>query len=394
MCFTSSAGQTYFIGIFGPEIRSEFELSHTEWGLFYMTGTLLSALVLPFSGQLVDRINLRTFVCFVMGGLFIACLMISNVTNVWFLVPAIFLLRQFGQGLTSHVSITSMARYMGTHRGKAIAFSSMGYSIGEATLPVLAVMLIMTIGWRTTYLLAAVGVLALAPLILLCLKDHPKRHETFLQKTRENDLKNGSAITSKTRSQILKEKRFYLLLPAVLAPSFIGTALFFHHLTLAETKGWSASWVTGSYWIYALMTVVTSLFAGPIIDRYSAARVIPYYLVPIVLAMLLLWTAEHPVWVVPYMILIGLNTGIYFTAISALWAELYGPTHLGSIKSMVGAFGVFASALGPVSIGALLDFGYSYESACLGMALLCIISTVFLHRGLKQYATMQLKKLQ
>ena len=38
--FTSSAGQTFFIGVFGPEIRATFTLSHTEWGSIYLVGTL------------------------------------------------------------------------------------------------------------------------------------------------------------------------------------------------------------------------------------------------------------------------------------------------------------------------------------------------------------------
>jgi hypothetical protein len=31
MALYSSFGQTYFIGVFGPQIQSEFGLSHTAW---------------------------------------------------------------------------------------------------------------------------------------------------------------------------------------------------------------------------------------------------------------------------------------------------------------------------------------------------------------------------
>ena len=71
------------------------------------------------------------------------------------------------------------------------------------------------------------------------------------------------------------------LLPAVLAPSFVGTALFFHHLALAELKGWSAAWLTGSYWVYAVGTVLATLAAGPLIDRITAVRVLPGFLLPL-----------------------------------------------------------------------------------------------------------------
>ena len=49
LTFASSLGQTFFIGSFGPSILKEFELSHTAWGSIYMSGTILSALCLPFT---------------------------------------------------------------------------------------------------------------------------------------------------------------------------------------------------------------------------------------------------------------------------------------------------------------------------------------------------------
>ena len=58
MALYSSFGQTYFIGVFGPQIQSEFGLSHTVWGSIYMAGTLASALVMPFTGGLIDRFRL------------------------------------------------------------------------------------------------------------------------------------------------------------------------------------------------------------------------------------------------------------------------------------------------------------------------------------------------
>jgi MFS family permease len=387
MAFTSSAGQTYFIGIFGPEIREVFHLNHTQWGSIYLVGTLCSALVLPWSGNLIDRISLNIFTVIVITGLAIACLTISFSSSVVMLTVAIFLLRHFGQGLASHTSITSMARYMSNNRGKSIAIASMGYSTGEAILPVLAVSAIVVLGWRNTYLVAAVCVIGILPIVLYTLRGHSFRHKAFIADHAKDLENNKSGILSKTRSQMLKEGRFYLLLPAILAPSYIGTGLFFHHLTLAEEKQWSALWVTGNYGVYAVFTVITSLVAGPIIDRFTAAKVLPYYLVPLVLALLILIPASNPYWVIPYMILIGVNTGIHFTGVSALWAEIYGPRYLGGIKSTVGAIGVLASALGPVSIGVILDMGYTFDTVCLYFSAISIISTFLLILGLKKFQT-------
>ena len=384
LAFTSSAGQTYFIGAFGPEIRTSFDLSHTQWGAIYMVGTLCSALVLPWSGNLIDRIDLRIYTAGVVSGLVLACLSISVAPSILILTISIFLLRQFGQGLTSHTGITSMARYMKNMRGKSIAIASMGYSCGEALLPFVAVIAISWLGWRETYRIAALGVLMTIPLLLFLLRGHQQRHKEHVDALQRESL-DANVIASKSRRQMLQEPRFYLLLPAILAPSYIGTALFFHHLTLAESKGWSGIWVTGNYWLYALCAIIASLSSGPLIDRLSAARVIPFYLTPMVIALLILVPAENPAWVIPYMALIGLNTGIYFTTFSSIWAELYGTRYLGGIKSLVGALGVFASALGPVSIGVMLDNGFTFEQVCIFFAGFCVVSTVMLLSGLKRY---------
>jgi MFS family permease len=61
------------------------------------------------------------------------------------------MLRQFGQGLTSHSGLTSIARYHANDRGKAIALAAIGFAIGEALLPLLALFAIAKWGWRDTY---------------------------------------------------------------------------------------------------------------------------------------------------------------------------------------------------------------------------------------------------
>ena len=182
---------------------------------------------------------------------------------------------------------------------------------------------------------------------------------------------------------MLRHRAFHLLLPAVLGPSFISTALFFHHLELAAVKGWSAAWITGNYWVYALGTVIASLAAGPLIDRITAVRVLPAFLVPMTLGLLVLWGFEQALWVLPYLFLLGLTSGIAFTAVTALWAEIYGVRHLGAIRSLVVSLSVLASALGPLAMGAMMDAGVSVEAICGIFALYCLGATGLLVLGLR-----------
>ncbi len=135
MTFASSVGQTYFIGVFGPAVRADFALSHTAWSAIYMAGTLMSAALLPWTGRQIDRLALRSYTVLVCLGLVLAAAVMAAVPSAAWLVLAVFLLRQAGQGLASHVGTTAMARYFEADRGKAVALASLGFSVGEAVLP-------------------------------------------------------------------------------------------------------------------------------------------------------------------------------------------------------------------------------------------------------------------
>ena len=50
--------------------------------------------------------------------------------------------------------------WFNSHRGRALSVASLGHAVGEAILPGLAVVALLYVGWRETWLLAA-GILAL-----------------------------------------------------------------------------------------------------------------------------------------------------------------------------------------------------------------------------------------
>jgi predicted MFS family arabinose efflux permease len=377
LAFMSSAGQTYFIGVFGTGIQADFGLDAGSWGRTYMIGTLASALVINWTGSLIDRFDLRVFTTFALLGLSCACVLMGSVSSPLLLVVAIFMLRQFGQGLSSHAGITSMARYHSADRGKAIALAAIGFACGEAVLPVLGLYASQLWGWRNTFYVVAAVVLASIILALWLLKGHGRRHaehrDALEKRAREEDFQ-----LDYTRRQMLNEARFYLMLPAMVAPSMIGTALFFFPSEIASAKSWSSLWLTGNYWLYSLVAVATTIYSGVLIDRFSARRVVPLFLLPLALALMVLNLSDHRFIVWPYMLLMGISSGLYFTGLSALWAELYGARHLGAIKSMTNAIMVFASALGPALVGTLLEWRLSFGVISVLLAAFCLVATALL----------------
>lgn len=395
LCLASSFGQTFFISLFSAEIRAEFDLSDGEFGAVYSMGTLASAFLLLWTGQLIDRIDLRVYVVVIFAGLGLAAVLISVSHSVILLIFIVFLLRQCGQGLPGHTAMTAMGRYFDHGRGKALSIAALGYPIGEALLPLAVVATVAVIGWRGSWVvIAAILAFVIVPLALLLLGNQKARHGAYLARLEmsERDAAAGRTVAERswTRAEVLRDPRLYLVLPGLLAPSFIFTGLFFHQiLIIVDIQGWSKTALAASYPVYAVTTVGASLLAGVAIDRFGAARLLPWFLWPQMLAVVVLVSGADPVLLIPYMVLTGAGTGLTHTLVSAFWPEAYGRRHLGAIRAMATALMVLSSAASPVAMGVLFDIGLSLTAvgvmliayAVIGIVLCTIAARLYLAAG-------------
>ncbi len=99
LSFSSSFGQTFFISLFGGQIRSELELSHGDFGGIYALSTLISAMTLIWAGRKIDHMALEQYVLLIGAGLVAACLLTGWSPVPFVLGLGIYGLRLFGQGL-------------------------------------------------------------------------------------------------------------------------------------------------------------------------------------------------------------------------------------------------------------------------------------------------------
>ncbi len=171
----------------------------------------------------------------------------------------------------------------------------------------------------------------------------------------------ASARRQWTRRDMLGDVRFYLLLPAVLAPSFILTGLFFHQVHLVDSKGWNLGLYAVGIAAFAVAAVAGSVGVGAFVDRSDACRLMRFHLSPLILGLIALAAFDRPVIMFVYLLLAGLSTGANFTVVGAVWAELYGVAHLGAIRALTSALMVFSTALAPVVMGRMIDAGISME---------------------------------
>lgn len=363
MMVSSTYGQTYFIAIFAPWLKSELGLTDGGFGSLYTVGTLASAGTLMWVGKYADRFRIRWLAVAVLLSLAAMCLAMSLVQAAWMLLPILFGLRLFGQGLPTHLAITGVGRWYIRRRGRMMSYAVLGFPAGEAVMPIAAVLLISALGWRGTWqVAAAVLCLVSVPLVLFFLRNEPA-HD---QAAEDSD---GAVVQREwTRAEVLRSPEFFAVLGGIVTPAFVMTGVFFHQAYLVESKGWSLAWFAGWFPAFAAVSVLMAIVSGWMVDRYGARRLLPYFLLPMVAGVLVLVLTNSFYAVPAFMILGAMTTGSSHTLLGALWAELFGTRHLGAIRSIAVGAQICATALAPGLIGILLDRGVYLESQYLAMA--------------------------
>ena len=370
--FFASYGQTFFISLFNTEIRSFYNLTDGEFGFVYAISTLLSSFFLISFAKLIDRIDLRIYSLLVTLGLFIACLgMAFLINNIFFLFIIIFMLRFFGQGAMTHAGETTMARYFGKNRGKALSVATLGGMTGVMFLPYISLNLIKDLNVSQLWLYASFSIILFIPFLFITLSGQQVRHINFQKTLKDNPL------NKKLRTRdIIKDRKFYIYLPLSIASPFISTGLMFHQIYVFNQKGWSLEMLGNGYILLGFFSVIGLLFGGPIVDRLDTKKTAITVLSPLLLAVIILLFFDSVFFLIIYMCLYGLNMGISTPFIGSLWAEIYGVESLGTVKALLHAGAVFASALSPLVFGYFIDWGLGIFTIGIVSIVIIIVSTL------------------
>ena len=377
----SSFGQTFFISIFAAEIQADFSLSHGSWGGIYALGTTTSAVVMVWAGGLTDRFRVRTLGPAVLLLLAFACLLMALNPYAWFLPVVIFALRLSGQGMTTHIAVVAMARWFVAARGRALSIAALGYSVGQALLPIVFVMFLGVMDWRILWIIAALISLAGVPLLIRLL-----RQERTPQSMANENPSFGMNARFWTRLDAIRHPLFWCMVPSILGPSAFNTAFFFHQVHFAELKDISHVTLVAQFPLYTAVSVAAMLLSGWGLDRLGTPRLIPFFQVPMIAAFIVFGMAEGIYIVMVGFVLLGLTAGATATLPSAFWAEFYGTKYIGSVKALAAAVMVLGSAIGPGITGLLIDYNIGLEFQFYWISAYFAFASVVLWFGVRKYA--------
>ena len=373
--FFSSFGQSFFLGLFNSSIRETLSITHGQFGSIYASATLLSSFLLIWFGKKIDDINIFRFAFYVTLLLGFSCFFFSKISSIIFLFIAVFLMRFSGQGLMSHTATTTITRYFTKSRGKALSIGWFGLSTAEFILPVLIVYLLSITAWQNIWIFISILVLIFLPFIsffLIKKLDFDTREQIDPTDSVIKEIKQWKRI------DVIKDYRFYIVCLNMLAMPWIATGVFVYQSFISEAKEWGSFVIAQSFMVYSILSVLTLLGSGFLIDKFTSRKLLIFMNIPLLISMLVLFYFNNSITSFIFLGLIGISNGLANVLGSSTWAEIYGVKFIGSIKALTTALMVFSTAFGTALFGLLIDRGFSIEQIAMVSFTYIFISFILL----------------
>jgi len=362
--FFSSFGQSFFLGLFNPSIRTELNITHGQFGTIYAAATICSSVVLIWFGKKIDEFKLFNYSLIVIIILFSSSFLFSLINSIYFLAIAIFLMRFSGQGLMSHTSSTTISRYFNKRRGRALSGIWFGLSSAEFILPVLIIFLLSIFSWRTIWQFISIIILMTLPFVIFYTIKNITINSREASDLHEST-KKFKNIKNWKRTEVLKDFKFYIISLNMLSMPWIATGVFIYQSFIADSKLWDIYVIPKSFMVYSITSILTLISSGFLVDKFSSRKLIPFMNVPLLIGMLILYLFDFSYTAYFFFGLIGISNGLANVLGSSTWAEIYGVRYIGSIKALTTALMVFSTAFGTAIFGILIDQGFTIEHIAL-----------------------------
>ncbi|HTW51820.1 MAG TPA: MFS transporter [Stellaceae bacterium] len=366
-----------------PPILKDFGWDRGLTAGIFSFGFLLSALITPLAGRLIDRRGPRLIVEIGIVTLGAGLLLATLAQEPWQLY--LTLGAMCGAGVNCFTYTTQsiyLPHWFVRRRGLAISIAFSGVGIGSITILPWLQYLIGTGGWRAGCWMLGILVVALLGPINLLLRHRPEEmglepdgeHAARVAaNNRSNIVDPAWAAIEWTLGRALKTSRFWWLALGYFGSLFAWYAVQVHQTKYLTEIGFSA---TGAAWALGLVSLVAvpgQIALGHLSDRIGREWIwaignggfVLCYLALIALKM-------HPTMALLWAMVIAQGTlGYSLTSVMGpIPAEIFAGKHQGSIFGVVMLSGIIGGAAGPWVAGTLHDLVGSYAPTfwvCIGL---------------------------
>lgn len=368
-------GRTHGLGLITKPLTEDTTLgvNESQFSLLNFWAILLGSTICLPIGKAIDRYGVRAVLVFVSVALGCSVAVQSQATNWILLVGTLILVRGFGQGALSVVSMAMIGKWFTRRLGVAMGLFSVLLAIGFIATTLGTGYAVGVYGWRATWFAISVCLLAgLAPLGWLLVRSSPESIGVIVD-DRPDVESNDQRTSDVSLSEALATPAFWvytagaalfnltwsaitLFQESLLAAQGFGHDAFVLVMGLLVAAGLPANLITG--WLATPKRIGPLLAIGMLVLAGSLIS-FPW-----------LRTNRDTVF---YGAALGISGGIITVIFFTAYAQLFGRKHLGVIQAAVQVVSTLASATGPILLTACKAQGstplFFYASATVAILL-------------------------
>ena len=334
--------------------------SRAQISLGPLTMTVTVILVGTLMGYAVDRFGSRV------AGLFCAVLLCCAIAAMSLLTSnlafwiAIWVAIGLGSAVMPTVSVSPVTKGFSAGRGLALAVVFSGSGLAAFLVPNIANWLTEHYGWRNAYLgLAGLFALVVIPVVLLFLRDPEVVPAASVS---PGEVQPAAELPGLTVSEGFRSLSFYKLFFANLMTVVASVGLILNMVPVLRSTGISAGTAAWIYGFSGIATILGRVFAGWLMDRVSASKVVGFAIIGMtVLPALLLLTPGSVALALTAVVCAGLLGGASTPANAYLAGKHFGPRSFGTFYTTINVASSIGVGLGPLIANLVYDATGSYE---------------------------------
>ena len=374
------------LSIFLKPLTAELGISRGVFSLLRSGEGIIAACLAPLVGTLVDRYGGRWLMVIGAAIAGIGFLFLGSIDNFGQFAAIRLTLVTFGDVLMGYMVVNVVvAQWFVRRRGRAFAVTSMGVGFAKVCMPVLAAWLLLTLGWRQTWMVF--GVLTMALLVLPALLVIRRRPEDLgllpdggdglpaagakVSRKKIDDYSTSDSETTWTRAEAVRTSAFWLLVITFGISSVGVTGLNLHVYPYVTDIGHSPVVAASVMSVIASMQLASPLAWGLLAERVDPriAAMLRFVVQGVGLGLAI--STSSLICLYAGFFLYGLGLGGNMVLPDLLWANYFGRRSLGKIRGMGLLISQLLAALGPPFFGFLFDItgGYGLSFAIFGAAL-------------------------
>jgi MFS family permease len=376
-----STGVRHAVGPFLKPIVEDLNLDRASFSAVIALSLFLYGVFMPIAGMALDRFSVRVVTSVGTLILVASLILTAMVRNVWEFAAVYGVLVPLGLAGTGPVIASGVvARWFSRRRGTALSVLGSASMTGMSLLVPAVTWLILTTGWRTTYMVIAGGVLVLVlPLCLWIVRDSP---ESVGLTPDGAPLKPGTAAAPVERvsaGEALQTLAFWQLAGSFFTCGFSMSLLSAHGIPMLTDHGYSpmfASWALG---VLGGSSIGFTVMLGALGDRFGRRPVLSaIYAGRILIFAGFFLIRDNPAAILAVAVLGGVTMAGTGSMTSALTADIYGRFSVSAVFGLIFLVHQTGSALGSWLAGALFEstggYGTAYALACLFLAVAAIVA--------------------